>query len=87
MQKYGCGMNKKVIAESEEDKLSKLTQLDENNLHFHQIKLLFANGMGWGLRGAMEHAKLAVMHVVSGKIEEAHEYKGLPWYAYENFSG
>ena len=49
----------------------------------HQIKLLFANGMGWGLRGATEHAKLQTMHISKGIIEERHEFAGMVLYGYD----
>ena len=85
-KEYGCGTHKKKIAESGEDKLVKMAELDETSIHMHQIKLLFANGMGWGLRGATEHSKLEVMHVAKGYLEERHQYAGMPWLGYDHLT-
>ena len=63
--------------------MEKVSLLDESDITNHQIKLLFANGMGWGLRGSTEHSKLKIMHVTKGVLEDRHEYAGLPWYGYD----
>ena len=61
-----------------------LNNLDEDDITNHQIKLLFANGMGWGLRGSSEHANLKISNVAQGELEERHEYAGMKWFGYDN---
>ena len=74
---YGCGKNKKRLVESEQDKLERIGDLDESDITLHQIKLLFSNGMGWGLHGAQEHSNLQVKHISHGTFEKGHEFDGL----------
>ena len=83
---YGCGKNKKRVEESEVEKLSRVGELDESDITNHQIKLLFANGMGWGLRGSSEYAMLEIKkNIVHGVFEQSCEqFAGMEWYGYDN---
>ena len=82
---FGGGVNKKQLKESEQDKLNQIAYLDETDIETHQIKLLFENVMGWGLRGSEEHSILEVKHVEYGVLEERHEFAGSEWYGYDHF--
>ena len=74
------------MSASEEEKLEKVALFDESDIMTHQIKLLFANGMGYGLRGLSEHKSLEVSHISKGVLESNNEYAGMPWYGYDDFT-
>ena len=72
---FGGMRNCKRLPESEQDKL-KMVYFDELDITMHQIKLVFANGMGWGLRESSENSMLEVKHIEFVILEEGHEFAG-----------
>ena len=49
------------------------------------MKLLFAFGIGWGLRGGKEQCIMEIKHINHGEFEENNPYSGYTWYSLDCF--
>ena len=64
------------------DKIHNIGLLPEETAHDHTIKLLLAKGVGWGLRGNLEHTLLELHNIDRGIFEESHPFAGMTYLGY-----